>query len=86
MPGLLEIGEKLVGFTAEERNELFPEFLREAWQAPGVSSVFYYALLALILGGVAYFFVQRNGPATIRDSFYTGKLTTAVFMVILAIK
>ena len=85
MPGLLEIGEKLVGFTAQERNELFPEFLREAWRAPGVSSTFYYAILALLLGGAAYFYVQRNSPATIRDSFYTGKLTTAVFMIVAAV-
>lgn len=85
MPGLLEIGEQLVGFTAEERNELFPQFLREAWQAPGVSATFYYAVLALILGGVAFFLIQRNSPATIRDSFYTGKLATAVFMILAAI-
>ena len=85
MPGLLEIGEKLVGFTAEERNELFPQFLGEAWQAPGVASVFYYALLAFILATASYFLVQRNAPSTLRDSFYTGKLTTAVFMSILAI-
>ncbi|GJM43061.1 MAG: hypothetical protein DHS20C20_33430 [Ardenticatenaceae bacterium] len=85
MPGLLEIGEKLVGFTAEERNALFPEFLREAWRAPGVASTFYYALLALFLAGVTYYFVQRNSPPTLRDSFYTGKLTTAVFMIILAV-
>ena len=85
MPGLLEIGEQLVGFTAEERNELFPQFLRDAWQAPGVSSTFYYSLLAFILGGAAYFYLQRNTPATIRDSFYTGKLATAVFMVVAAV-
>ena len=85
MPGLLEIGEKLVGFTAEERNELFPVFLREAWQAPGVASTFYYGVLALILAGVTYYFVQQNSPPTLRDSFYTGKLTTAVFMIILAV-
>ena len=84
MPGLLEIGEKMVGFTAVERNELFPQFLQEAWQAPGVASTFYYGVLALILGGVAYFFIQRNSPPTQRDSFYTGKLVTAVFMVIVA--
>lgn len=85
MPGLLQIGEQLVGFTAEERNELFPQFLQEAWRAPGVSSTFYYALLAIILGSVAYFYLQRNSSPTIRDSFYTGKLTTAVFMVVSAI-
>jgi multiple sugar transport system permease protein len=85
MPGILEIGEQLVGFTAEERNELFPQFLREAWQAPGVSSTFYYAILAFILSGAAYFYLQRNTPATIRDSFYTGKLTTAVFLIIATI-
>lgn len=85
MPGLLEIGEQLVGFTAEERIELFPMFLNEAWTAPGVSSTFYYGLLALILSGVSYYFLQKNSPQTIRDSFYTGKLTTAVFMAILAV-
>lgn len=84
MPGLLEIGEKLVGLTAEERNDMFPVFLQEAWVAPGVASTFYYGILSLILSGVAYFFVQRNSAPTLRDSFYTGKLTTAVFMVILA--
>lgn len=84
MPGLLEIGEKLVGFTAEERNELFPQFLSEAWNAPGVASKFYYALLAFVLSGVSYFGVQKNSPPTSRDGFYTGKLVTAVFMVILA--
>jgi len=85
MPGLLEIGEQLVGFTAEERNEMFPQFLGEAWRAPGVSSIFYYAVLALILSGAAYFYLQRNTAATIRDSFYTGKLTTAVFMIVAAV-
>lgn len=85
MPGLLEIGEKMVGLTAEERNAMFPEFLREAWQAPGVASTFYYAVLALILAGISYYFVQRNSPPTLRDSVYTGKWTTAVFMIILAI-
>lgn len=84
MPGLLEIGEKLVGYTAEERNELFPQFLAEAWHAPGVASTFYYAILAFILSGVSYFFVQRNSPPTLRDGFYTGKWVTAVFMIILA--
>jgi len=84
MPGLLEIGEKLVGFTAEERNELFSQFLREAWTTTGAASLFYYGVLTLILSGVAYFFVQRNSPPTLRDSFYTGKLTTAVFLTITA--
>lgn len=84
MPGLLEIGEKLVGFTAEERNELFSGFLREAWTATGASTIFYYGILALILSGVAYFVLQRSSRLTLRDSFYTGKLTTAVFMTILA--
>jgi len=85
MPGLLEIGEKLVGLTADERNEMFSVFLREAWTTTGAASIFYYSVLALILSGAAYFLVQRNSPATVRDSFYTGKLTTAVFMTLLAI-
>ncbi|WP_420642321.1 ABC transporter permease subunit [Candidatus Leptofilum sp.] len=85
MPGLLEVGERLVGFTAEERNELFPQFVSEAWNAPGVASTFYYAILAFILSGAAYFLIQRNSPQTLRDGFYTGKLLTAVFMLILAI-
>lgn len=84
MPGLLEIGEKLVGFTAEERNELFSGFLREAWTATGASTIFYYGILALVLSGVAYFVLQRSSRLTLRDSFYTGKMTTAVFMTILA--
>ena len=84
MPGLLEVGEKLVGFTALEREELFPQFVSEAWNAPGVASTFYYGLLAFILSGVAFYFIQRNSPPTLRDSFYTSKLTTAVLMIILA--
>jgi multiple sugar transport system permease protein len=84
MPGLLEIGEKMVGFTAEERNELFPQFIAEAWNAPGVASNFYYALLAFILSGASYYLVQRSSPPTLRDGFYTGKWVTAVFMVIMA--
>jgi multiple sugar transport system permease protein len=84
MPGLLEIGEKMVGFTAEERNTLFPQFLSEAWKAPGVASKFYYALLAFILGTAAYFVVQRQSQPTIRDGFYTGKFVTAVFLIIIA--
>lgn len=85
MPGLLEIGEKLVGLTTEERNEMFSVFLREAWTTTGAASIFYYSVVALILSGAAYYFVQRNSPPTVRDSFYTGKLTTAVFMTLLAI-
>ncbi|MCB8979536.1 MAG: sugar ABC transporter permease [Ardenticatenaceae bacterium] len=85
MPGLLEIGEKLVGFTAEERNELFSGFLKEAWTATGASTIFYYGVLALVLSGVTYYLLQRNSPPSLRDSFYTGKLTTAVFMSILAV-
>ena len=85
MPGLLEIGEKLVGFTADERNELFPVFLKEAWTAPGVASTFYYGVLALILSGISFYLLQQNSPPTIRDSFYTGKFVTAVFMLILTV-
>ncbi|MBK7895674.1 MAG: ABC transporter permease subunit [Candidatus Promineifilaceae bacterium] len=84
MPGVLEIGEQLVGFTAEERNELFPQFLAEAWRAPGVSSTFYYALLAFFLSGLTYFLIQKNSKPTLRDGLYTGKWVTAVFLVILA--
>jgi ABC-type sugar transport system permease subunit len=85
MPGLLEIGEKMVGYSAQEREELFPVFLGEAWTAPGVASTFYYGLLALFLGSLAYYYMQHNSPPTIRDSFYMGKFTTAVFLVILAV-
>ncbi|MCB8940028.1 MAG: sugar ABC transporter permease [Ardenticatenaceae bacterium] len=84
MPGLLEIGEKLVGFTAEERNALFPQFLAEAWNAPGVASNFYLAVLALILSGASYYYLQKNTAATLRDGFYTGKWVTAVFLLIMA--
>jgi multiple sugar transport system permease protein len=81
---LLEVGERLVGFTAVERNELFPVFVGEAWSAPGVSSTFYMGILALILAGVTYYFLQQYTKPTLRDSFYTSKLTTAVFLIILA--
>ena len=84
MPGLLEIGEKMVGFTAEERNELFPQFLSEAWNAPGVASTLYYAILAFVLSGVSYYSIQKNSPPTLRDGLYTGKWVTAVFLIILA--
>ncbi|VAW32524.1 N-Acetyl-D-glucosamine ABC transport system, permease protein 1 [hydrothermal vent metagenome] len=84
MPGLLEVGERLIGFTAVERNELFPVFVGEAWTAPGVSSTFYMGILALILAGVTYTFLQQYTKPTLRDSFYTSKLTTAVLMIILA--
>jgi ABC-type sugar transport system permease subunit len=84
MPGLLEIGEKMGGFTAQEREELFPVFLREAWRAPGVASTFYYALLAFILSSLATTYLRHNSPSTIRDTFYTGKWTTAVLLVLLA--
>ena len=84
MPGVLEIGEKLVGFTAVERNELFPQFLAEAWNAPGVGSTFYYALLAFVVSGVSYYLIQKNSPPTLRDGLYTGKWVTAVFMIIMA--
>ncbi|MEZ4589977.1 MAG: sugar ABC transporter permease [Chloroflexota bacterium] len=85
MPGVLEIGEQLVGFTAEERNELFPQFLAAAWRAPGVSSTFYYALLVFFLSGLSYFLIQKNSQPTLRDGLYTGKWVTAVFLVILAV-
>lgn len=85
MPGLLEIGEKLVGFTAEERNELFPQFLSEAWNAPGVASTFYYAILAIVLSGASFYFLQQKTPPTLRDGFYTGKFLTAVFLLILTV-
>ena len=85
LPGLLEVGEKMKGFTAEERNELFPVFVGEAWSAEGVSSSFWLAVLAIILGIVAYqFVIPRISKSTVRDGFYFGAFNSTVLFLLLA--
>jgi multiple sugar transport system permease protein len=84
MPGLLEVGEKMRGYTAEERQELFPVFLQEAWQVENVAFTFWSAIVAIILAFLLYQFVwPRLSNNNFRDSFYYGNFTTAFFYIIL---
>lgn len=85
MPNLLEVGEKMKGLTAEERNEQFLTFIREAWQVDSVAAAFWTAVVLIIIGVVIYNVLQRNIVATPRDSFYFSGLMTAVLLITLAI-
>jgi ABC-type sugar transport system permease subunit len=81
MPGLLEVGEKMRGFTAEERQELFPVFLREAWQVENVAFTFWSAIFALVLAFLLFQFVwPRISKNHLRDSFYYGKFHLCFFL------
>ncbi|MCA9922075.1 MAG: sugar ABC transporter permease [Anaerolineales bacterium] len=85
MPGLLEVGEKMKGFTAEERNDMFPVFIKEAWQAEGVAATFWLAFTAIIIGWVVYQFVlPRFTKSTIRDGFYYGAFNSFALFLLLA--
>ncbi|MEM7330484.1 MAG: sugar ABC transporter permease [Chloroflexota bacterium] len=84
LPGLLEIGEKMRGFTAEERNELFPTFVREAWLVEGVSSTFYTAVAAIIIGFVFYQFIIRQTPklSQLSNDFFGGFTTGTLYTIL----
>lgn len=84
MPGLLEVGEKMRGFSAEERVELFPQFVAEAWQVDNVSETFYTAVAALLIGLIIFqIFQSRRKLTAVRNSFYYGNFVTFVFMTLL---
>ncbi len=86
LPGLLEIGEKMRGFTAEERNELFGTFVREAWQLERVSSTFYTAVAAIIIGFIANQIILRQMPKLRQlSSDFLGGFTSGTLFSILGI-
>lgn len=86
MPGLLEVGEKMKGFTAEERIELFPVFLKEAWLVERVSSTFYLGLLAVILSIVIYQIFSKQYPKqAIRGGQYNNSFLSAFLFTILGV-
>ena len=84
LPGLLEIGEKMRGFTAEERNELFGTFVREAWQVEQVSSTFNTAVIAIILGFILYQLIIRQIPKLkqLSGDFFGGFTTGTLFTIL----
>lgn len=84
LPNLLEIGENMRGLTNEERNEMFTQFVAEAWRAEGVSSTFYIGLLAVIVGSVVYQIIMRQRKSLqIRgNDYYLGFVTMALFTIL----
>ncbi len=85
MPNLLEVGEKMKGLTAEERNEQFLLFVREAWQVESVAAAFWTAALFIVIGIIIYNVMQRNTPNTPRNDAYFSGLMTSALLIVLAL-
>lgn len=86
LPGLLEVGEKMRGFSAEERNELFGQFVAEAWRAQNASTTFYLGLVAVIIGlGIFQFLQTRFKQTAVRNNVYFSAFVAFSLFTILGI-
>jgi multiple sugar transport system permease protein len=86
LPGVLEIGELLKGTAPEEREQLFFQYLGEAWRAERVASVFWTAVLAIVVGLVLnQLFRKVSVWRSYRAGDYFSGFVTAVLLFILSI-
>lgn len=85
LPGLLEVGEKMRGLTAEERNTQFFSFIKEAWQVESVSGAFWTAVVTVLIGAVLLRIIRRNSKLTSRGTQYFSSFTTVILFMLLAV-